>query len=337
MLEKIGKIFIFILALAIIIFAFTSFFGLRTDKIPINENQNTVTVIDDTGRTITVKYPVKRIACLASSISETICALDCEEFLVAVDKTSAFPPILEKVVNVGSGTTPNVELLVAQQPDIVFAWYYCDVVDKIEEQSIPVYLVNPKSVNDILNEIEIIGFMLDREKDADQLQSFIEEYVNLISSRTDNLSQNEKPLVYFEFASPNKTGNNETSTHELVSLAGGVNIAADEPVRYPILSSEYIIAENPNVIIKIYYTTHPSFEEEKILEEEISYRPGWHSIEAVEDGKVYCMHWSEASINPRVVIGLLKFAKWFHPELFKDIDIEIVQDNLLRNFYDIEA
>ncbi|MCX8176273.1 MAG: ABC transporter substrate-binding protein, partial [Candidatus Bathyarchaeota archaeon] len=117
----VGCCLILILTVSILILASTN---LQQAQIPITSQPKTVTVVDDLGRNVTVKYPVERIVSLASSISEVICAIGYEEGLVGVDAHSTFPPILKEKVNLGSGATPSVELTVGLQPDIVFAWYY---------------------------------------------------------------------------------------------------------------------------------------------------------------------------------------------------------------------
>lgn len=178
-----------------------------------------------------------------------------------------------------------------------------------------------------------MSFLLGREEVAGELISFIRGYMEMVSERTSALAENQKLLVYFELGRDYTSCNKETFTHELISLAGGINIAAEETVRYPLLNSEYIIVKDPKVIVKLYYATTGRVEEEKAIIEEISNRPGWSYISAIKEGKVYPIPSSEASVNPRFVIGLLKFAKLTHPNLFGDVNVDSVQSFLLERFY----
>jgi len=91
-------------------------------------------------------------------------------------------------------------------------------------------------------------------------------------------------------------------------MAGGINIAADEPFRYPDLTDEYIIAKNPDVIVVISYGASI---------EEIKARQGWQNINAVKNDRVYSIDRHLVTASPRLVDGLEQLAKWFHPDLFE--------------------
>jgi len=299
---------------------------------PSNDTQpSTITVIDGRNQNVTIKYPAGRVVSLASSVSEVICALNASDILVGVDKYSTFPPYLEEKINsefnVGSGTTPNIDLIVVKDPDVVFAWPYCTIIDQIEAQGIPVYVLKyPQTVSEVIGMIKTVGLIVGKEDEAEEISGFITGYVDIVKDRTEGLEQ--KPLVYFELKNQlGATGNNFTLTSQLITLAGGVNIAENETLQYVTLNNEDIIYnKNPDVIIKFYQGAEPNEEEMNMLKEEIMNRPGWNEINAVKNGKVYIIHYAESSINPRLVIGLIRYAKWIHPELFQDIDIDEVKE-----------
>lgn len=155
---------------------------------------------------------------------------------------------------------------------------------------------------------------------------------NLLPS-TNTQPTKKKPLVYFELKNQlGATGNNSTLTSQLISYAGGINIAENETLQYVTLTNEHIILKNPDIIIKFYQGAEPNEEEMNMLKEEIMNRPGWNEINAVKNGKVYIIHYAESSINPRLVMGLIRYAKWIHPELFQDIDIDEVKE-YIDNIY----
>jgi len=297
----------------------------------------TIIVTDDLGRKIEVPYPAKRVVSLASSISEVICALGSSEVLVAVDKYSLFPPCLQDKVDVGSGSTPNVELILAQEPDVIFTWSYCRVIEELEGQGVPVYVINPASVDDILHEIKAVGQMLGNEESAEKLTEFMVGYIEIVKKRTEGLAEEERPQVYLEGKQAYRTVSNGTFSHDVVTMAGGINIAGKEPIRYPILAAEYIIAENPDVIVKCDYSPTPSQKATEELKEQIADRPGWNQLDAVKNDRVYILHYSELSVNPRLVIGLLKLAKGFHPDLFSDIDTAAVQTHMYKEIYGVDG
>lgn len=56
--------------------------------------------------------------------------------------------------------------------------------------------------------------------------------------------------MYFENRKVYKSASKLTGHHEFIALAGGDNIAKDEPVTSPELSPEYIVRRNPDVIVR---------------------------------------------------------------------------------------
>jgi iron complex transport system substrate-binding protein len=56
---------------------------------------------------------------------------------------------------------------------------------------------------------------------------------------------------------------------------------------------------------------------------------------AVEDGKVY-LYESELGNTPRIIVGIAYWAKWFHPELFSDLDPKVIHQEYLTDFLGID-
>jgi iron complex transport system substrate-binding protein len=96
-------------------------------------------------------------------------------------------------------------------------------------------------------------------------------------------------------------------THDLITRAGGINIAKDEPVSFPILSQEFIIEKNPDIIILSEWGTKPST---------IKNRDGWKNIKAVKSDRILVSKSGYTGYTPRCLDGLEVYARFFHPGLF---------------------
>ncbi|MCP8323063.1 MAG: ABC transporter substrate-binding protein [Candidatus Methylarchaceae archaeon HK02M2] len=305
-------------------------------------SNSTVTILDGEGRKITINHPVERVVSLASSVSEIFCTLNASDMLYAVDQYSTFPPYLKEKMdnvdnfNVGSGATPSIETIVYCDPDIVFAWPYCTVIDEIEDRGIPVYIVKyPDDVFDIIDLIKTVGYITGKEDRADEISNVMMGYVKMVENRTKETEQ--KPLVYFELNEPGNTGNGSTIGGSLIKFSGGVNIAENSTLKYLKMNNEYIISTNPDIIIKFYYGIETNEEEMNQLKEDIMNRPGWSVINAVKNDKVFIINYAECSTSPRLVIGLVRYAKWIHNELFTDIDADVVAEYVYTNIYGLKT
>ncbi len=201
-----------------------------------------------------------------------------------------------------------MEKVLGLEPDLVVAWWYNEeAIANLESQEVPVLAINPESVEDVMDTIKLLGLIADHTSEAEGLVASMKADIDEVTSKTAGLPRAQRPLVYYELSTPMKTTGPGTFTDELIRMAGGINLAADEPIRYPILSSEYIIDRNPDVIVVVDYGSPI---------DEVKARDGWANIDAVKDNRVYQIDTHLVTSNPRLVQGLEQFARWFHPDLF---------------------
>jgi iron complex transport system substrate-binding protein len=116
------------------------------------------------------------------------------------------------------------------------------------------------------------------------------------------------------------------------TMAGGRNIASDLGKKYPHVDWEWVLEQNPDVIINGVYTKGwgwRGIDEPEGLVEEIKSRPGAENISAVRDNRVYAFC-NEPLYGMDSVVGLTYWAKLIHPEL--DLDPEGVYMEYLTNF-----
>jgi iron complex transport system substrate-binding protein len=126
-------------------------------------------------------------------------------------------------------------------------------------------------------------------------------------------SAGKRPLVFLQIhIQPIMTVNRNTVHHDLIHLAGGENMAADEPVTYPRISLEEVIRRKPEVILI------SSMEREGRFEKARQDWLQWTSIPAVQKGRVHLIDSDLIDrASPRVVDGLEIMAKLLHPEAFR--------------------
>jgi iron complex transport system substrate-binding protein len=106
------------------------------------------------------------------------------------------------------------------------------------------------------------------------------------------------------------TINKDSFLHDLIQLAGGRNMAEDEPITYPRISLEEVIKRKPEVIIISSMERGGRFEAARL--EWLK----WASIPAVKDGRV---HLIDSDLidrpSPRIIEGLEVMASFIHPKV----------------------
>ena len=282
--------------------------------------------------------PPGRIVSLTPIASELICIFGCIDRIVGRDDHSTFPPALGEKPAVGSGVyrTISAKRVLDLDPDIVVTGRRVpqEEFEKIGSAGVPVVVIGTGcELEALITNILTLGKRMAAEKKAGELVDFLERYANLIRDRTGDLNIEGKPRVYNECAFRRYITKTCTTADEVISIAGGTNIAPDEDLGRLEVSGEWVIRSNPDVILSQVSSTSPATEETLLAKrDEVLERPELKGTNAVRNGRVYISHLSIRR-GPRMVGYLLYLAKWFHPELFQDIDPAAVEKDMLQKFY----
>ncbi len=269
-------------------------------------------VTDQVGRTLVVPENPSRVIALAPSITEIIYDLGQEKRLVGVTQYSTYPSAAESLPRVGSYVRLDIEKIVALKPDICLAIKDGNpkhIVDKIVGLGIPVYVINPQNLQQIMDTIRRLGSLLNAEKAAAELVSGMEKRIEQVRTRVK--TGRHKPRVFFQIdAEPLFSAGTNTFIHELIELAGGVNTAAGE-VAYPRYSWEDIIVLQPEIVLI------SSMAGGLAPEYLIQSWEKWSLLEAVKNDRIFVV---DAELfdrpTPRLVDGLEIIAAILHPERF---------------------
>ncbi len=298
--------------------------------------KGTVSFMDSTGLNVEISTPVNRIVSLSNGLTEIICALGCTDKIVGRDETSTFPPAVADALVVGeSSYNPSLEQLLGLKPDLVLSdgMMSNDLRGKIEAAGVPVFIEDPNDPQRIKNFTQNMGILLDKQSKANEMVTFVEQYENIVHDRVADLSISEKPTVYFEWGDSWSAAAG-TVFDSQITESGGVNIAGTQSALYPTLSAEFVIEANPDVILKS-VSQSDTVEQLQATRTDVINRAGYSELTAVKNDKVF-IYDSQVGLGIRRVIGLLYWAKWFHPDLFGDIDPTAINAQMVHNFYGVE-
>ncbi|KPK36306.1 MAG: ABC transporter substrate-binding protein [Nitrospira bacterium SG8_35_1] len=278
-------------------------------------------VVDQVGRTLVVPENPKRVIALAPSITEIIYDLGQEERLVGVTQYSTYPTEAESLPRVGSYVRLDLEKIVALKPDLCLATKDGNpkhTVEKIVNLGIPVYVINPRNLEQIMDAITRLGSLLHAEKAALELVSGMTKRIEHVKEQVKKGGR--KPRVFFQIdAEPLFSAGTNTFIHELIELAGGINTTAGE-VSYPRYSWEDIIVLQPEIVL--ISSMAGGLEPEYLLN---SWKK-WNLLSAVKNNRIFVV---DAELfdrpTPRLIDGLEVIAEIIHPELFKENNIKTAE------------
>ena len=269
------------------------------------------TFTDALGRRVILERPPHRIVSMAPSLTEILCVLGVGERIVGVTQFSNFPAEAVGKPKIGTYVDLNVERILSLQPDLAVGTMDGNpesTVNLLEQAGIPVYVVNPRDVRETIGTIGELGELCGVGERARALSAGLLRRTDYVAQETRSL---RRPLVFFQInVKPIMTVSRKTFHHDVIGLAGGENMSADEPITYPRINMEEVIGRKPEVIIISSMERGGSYEEAK--REWMK----WPSIPAVRDGRV---HLVDSDLldrpSPRVVSGLEILAQLFHPEV----------------------
>lgn len=283
--------------------------------IPEQRFHGGLTVVDGLGRTVNIPQQPERIVSLAPSNTEILYALELGDKVVGVTEYCDYPPEAKEKEKIGSYVRINIEKVVALEPDLVLGVGKDEpIVKELENLGLTVVILEAQTIDDVLENIKLVGRITGQVEIAQELMANMEQRIKATTKKTENLTDAQRPRVYYEISpDPLMAAGPGTWHHNLIELAGGVNIAADAKTKYPVYSLELLLERNPEVIIM---STRMGTQEFQTVEQ-LKAREGWQTIDAVRNDRVYMIERDIiARSGPRLVDALEQMAKFIHPELF---------------------
>lgn len=266
--------------------------------------------VDDAGRNIYLAKPPSRIVSLAPSLTEMIYAIGAGAQLVGVTEFCDFPPEAASKVKIGYAN-PNLESVLALRPDLVLApkeFLRPDVVAALDQLKVPLFVVAANTVEDILAQLGTLGRLLDHSAEASALTLELRRQLAGIKSQMERVDPVR--VLYVLNSQPLITVGPGSYIDQVITLAGGLNVAGKAATPYPRLSMETVLVEDPEVVI------FPVGQAEGISESEQAMWRQWSGMTAIKRGRV---HQIPASVlnrpGPRIVLALKTLAGLLHPEL----------------------
>jgi iron complex transport system substrate-binding protein len=185
-----------------------------------------------------------------------------------------------------------------------------DIVDRLQSMHIPVYVVNPRNLSTVIQTIEEIGSLLNASERANTLANHMRDRLKRINSRVAKIDQ--RPRVFIQIGiSPIISVGSQTFIHDLITMAGGVNVAAGD-IAYPRFSREQVMALSPEVIIITSMARQAVFQEIK------AQWSRWSDLPAARDKRIFVV---DSDVfdrpSPRLLDGLEMLVQLIHPQLFE--------------------
>ncbi|MCK4731623.1 MAG: PQQ-binding-like beta-propeller repeat protein, partial [Methanophagales archaeon] len=207
--------------------------------------------------TIYLSERPERIVSMAPSCTETLFAIGAGERVVGVTSFCNYPPeVVDKVNNggievIGGYSTPDIDKITSLNQDIIVEAHnpgVGDVISSLVESRYNVIDLNSKDIGDVIDEIRFMGKVLKCGDNATNLVNELENRLERVKEKVGPLEEEQRPRVFYTCGNFWTPGN-DTFINDVISAAGGRNIAAYYGSGYFQISPADLAEENPQVII----------------------------------------------------------------------------------------
>ena len=315
-------------------------------KLIILGKEKELTIVDSADGIVTVKKPLKRIIVASGDCLELLQAIKLEaDRVVGIQdvrsRTLPFPEYQDKP----TVDSQDPESFLSLYPDVVIIWQsgwgtINKTIDILKSAGIPVICAyGGREEKPMLDDVKRFGYLFEKKDEAYEFVDWYEGVINQIKEKVEEIPEEDKPKVYFE-------GYKKWRVHgenwDRVGRAGGKNIFEEQGI----IDAEAVIDRNPEIIVKTQWRIGGYLVDaddtaglEEVRDEIIS-RPELQKAPAVKEKHVYVITGYITTWGPtagcRGFLSVAYMAKWFHPELFKDLDPKALHQEYLTEFLEVD-
>tara|TARA_B100000315_G_C14589843_1_gene595147 strand:- start:1857 stop:2720 length:864 start_codon:yes stop_codon:yes gene_type:complete len=260
-----------------------------------------------------------RVVSLLPSLTEIMFAINEGHRVIAVSAFDDFPPEVTTLPRVGGLIHPNLESIVALEPDLIVAdqsHFVNGAVSRLRELGLRIEVFSVTTATTFEDLYQVIGSLGHILGATEKAKNVIQTMQRSIAKTRQQLIEVTPVTLYCElWANPIIATSGGSFEGHLLDLAGGDNIAASLAGRSPRISTEFVLQQDPSVILLPGGGIIPSLASPKT----IATRPGWKHLQALKQGRVYTInHAHFARHGPRSVLAVEEIARLLHPDLAWD-------------------
>lgn len=209
-----------------------------------------VIAVDAAGHTVKLARPAERIVSLAPHLTEQLFAAGAGGRIVGAVDFSDYPPEARALPRIGNYTNLDLEAIATLKPDLALAWQsgsHPGQLERLAALGVPVYVDEPRSLEDIARNLETLGILAGSSSTARQA-------ARDFRARLDDLRRHyaARPRVrtfYQVWNQPLLTVNGRHLISAVIDLCGGENVFAASGPLTPTVSTEAVLAARPEAIV----------------------------------------------------------------------------------------
>jgi iron complex transport system substrate-binding protein len=271
-------------------------------------------VIDETGRSVRIPQPVRRIVSLAPSLTETIYTLGLQSRLVGDTDYCDYPPDAKKKTKVGGGIAPNLEVIASLRPDLVLvtkSFNRLETTQSLDQLGISSYATDPRSVAEIISSTKTLADVLGVPEAGVSVAEEMLHHLDDLQQRIGSLPP--KRVLFVVWTQPLISTGKNTFLADALRHAGAVSIV-DSSQDWPQVNLEEVARLQPDFLV---FAESHSGEASREMQK-LAILPAWKTLHAVRDRRYAVISDAVNRPAPRIVSAIEDLARQLHPEAFAE-------------------
>jgi iron complex transport system substrate-binding protein len=208
-----------------------------------------VSVVDDSGHTVSLPRPPQRIVTLGAHLAEQLFALGVGDRVVGVSRFTDFPAEAAQRPVIGDAMAIHHEAIAQLKPDLVVVWrsgFPERARAPLKALGVPVFESEIRSVAELAGSLRTLGRLLGRaDAGLAQAAQVEREWAAL---QAEYAGRSPVRVFYQLWHQPLMTVNRGHLIHQAIAACGGRNLFAELPALTPTVSWEAAVQRNPQVI-----------------------------------------------------------------------------------------
>jgi iron complex transport system substrate-binding protein len=224
-------------------------FALFLAVLPLATANAAIEVVDDSGATVSIAAPARRIVSLAPHATELVFAAGAGDRLIGVVAGSDWPPAARALPRIGDVHAIDLERILALKPDLAITWPYTTPaqVDQLRARGIAVIVTDPKTIDGIATAVERIGALAGTKESARNAAASFRAHLSRLRNAR---SRAARIRVFYEiWDSPLFTVGGRHVITQALDVCAADNVFTELATPAPAVTVEAVLAAAPDAIV----------------------------------------------------------------------------------------
>ena len=281
---------------------------------------------DAQGKHISIAKSPSKVVSLVPGITEIIFRIGAGDAVKAVTHYDTYPPETVHKTVVGGFFSPSLKAIEAIQPDVIFlSGLHKEVRKRFENEKCQLINLDAKSVSDIYKNIDLLGKIFNRQKQAETLIKDIRNELQIVAEKVEKIPESKrKRVIRLMGRDQVMTPGDDSFQNEYIRIAGGISPTLNKNGNIVPVTREEWIRFNPQIIYGCGGNKETAM---KFFD-----KPGWKDVDAVKNGKIF---YFPCELTCRASTHAGYFASWLFARIYENEfsrkEVQVFKDHIFKS------